>query len=173
MSTSDEIQWFAIQARVGGEAAAEANLRTLPIETLLPLVRRRVHHATRVPRMVLRPLFPGYFFARFCAAVLLRAVKYSRGVIRVVGGGAQPWPLDDSIIADLRERIGAEGWVELRERPLQAGDRISITAGPLAGWSGIFDSELTDAERVVILIETLQQGRVVIRRDYLELSEAA
>ena len=33
--------------------------------------------------------------------------------------------------------------------------------------------ELSDAERVVILIETLQQGRVVIRRDCLELSEAA
>ena len=173
MTPTDEVQWFAIQARVGGEAVAEANLRTLPIETLLPLVRRRVRHATRTPRMVLRPLFPGYFFARFCAAALLRAVKYSRGVLRVVGGGGQPWPLDDSVIADLRERIGAEGWVELRERPLQAGDRISITAGPLVGWSGIFDSELSDAERVVILIETLQQGRVVIRRDHLELSEAA
>jgi transcriptional antiterminator RfaH len=173
MTTSDEIQWFAIQARAGVEAAAESNLRALSIETLLPLVRRRVHHATRTPRMVLRPLFPGYFFARFCAAVLLRAVKYSRGVLCVVGGGGQPWPLDDSIIADIRERIGAEGWIELGERRFQAGDRISITAGPLAGWSGIFDSELSDAERVVIFIETLRQGRVVIGRECLELSEAA
>ena len=49
----------------------------------------------------------------------------------------------------------------------------SVTTGPLSGWSGIFDSELSDAQRVVILIETLQQGRVVIRRDCLELSEAA
>ena len=48
-----------------------------------------------------------------------------------------------------------------------------MTTGPLAGWSGIFDSELSDAERVVILIDTLQQGRVVVRRDCLELSEAA
>jgi hypothetical protein len=43
----------------------------------------------------------------------------------------------------------------------------------LAGWSGVFDSQLADTERVVILIETLQQGRVVLRRDYLELSDAA
>jgi transcriptional antiterminator RfaH len=173
MTTSDEIQWFAIQARTGAETVAELNLRELPIETLLPLARRPVHHATRTPRMVLRPLFPGYLFGRFCAADSLRAVSYSRGVLRVVGGGDRPWPVDDAIVADISERIGPEGYVELAERPFGVGDSVRITAGPLTGWSGIFDSELSGAERVVILIETLQQGRVVIRRDCLELSEAA
>src|SRR5947207_955888 len=111
MSTTDEIQWFAIQSRVGAEAAAGSNLRALSIETLLPLVRRPVHHATRTPRMVLRPFFPGYLFGRFCAATSLRAVSYTLGVLRVVGGGGRPWPVDDVIIADIRERIGPEGWV--------------------------------------------------------------
>src|ERR1043166_9230657 len=124
MTTSDEIQWFAIQARPGAEAAAQSNLRPLTMETLLPLVRRRVHHATRASRMVLRPLFPGYLFVRFCTAVSLRAVRYSRGVIRVVGGGGQPWPVDDAIIADIRERIGPEGCVEMRERPFRVGDPV-------------------------------------------------
>ena len=77
------------------------------------------------------------------------------------------------IVATIRTRLGADGFVELNERPFGAGDSVRVTAGPLAGWSGIFDSELSDAERVVILIETLQQGRVVIRRDFLELSDAA
>src|SRR5262245_5418683 len=173
MTQSEKIQWFAIQARTGAEAAAESNLRALPIETLLPLVRRPIHHATRSSRMVLRPLFPGYLFARFCAAVSLCAVRYIRGVSRVVGGGTQPWPVDDTIIAGIRERIGPEGWVELRQRPLRMGDAVCITTGPLAGWSGIFNSELSDAERVVILIQTLQQGRVVVPRDCLALSDAA
>src|SRR5262249_5336741 len=157
--------WFAIQARPAAETTAEFNLRSLSIETLLPLVRRPVRHATRTPRMVLRPLFPGYLFARFCAVVSLRAVKYSRGVSRVVGGLGQPWPVEDAIIADIRERIGPEGCVQLRERPFRMGDHVCITAGPLAGWSGVFDSDLSDSERVVILIETLQQGRVVVRRE--------
>ena len=173
MTTSDEIQWFAIQARPGAEAAAESHLRALPIETLLPLARRRVHHATRTPRMVLRPLFPGYFFARFCAAASLRAASYSRGVLRVVGGGGRPWPVDDAIVADILERIGLEGYVEIGERPFRVGDSVRITTGPLSGWAGVFDSQLSDMQRVVILIETLQQGRVVVQRDSLELSEAA
>jgi transcriptional antiterminator RfaH len=173
MTTSNEIQWFAIQARPGAESAAESNLRRLPIETLLPLARRPVHHATRTPRMVLRPLFPSYLFGRFSVTASLRAVTYTHGVLRVVGGGGRPWSVDDAIIADIRERIGVEGCVEMGERPFGPGDSVRITAGPLAGWSGIFNSELSDAERVVILIETLQQGRVVVRRDALELCEAA
>jgi transcriptional antiterminator RfaH len=173
MNASDKIHWFAIQARLGAEAAAESNLHALPIETLLPLARRPVHHATRTPRMVVRPLFPGYLFGRFCAAASLRAVSYSRGVLRVVGGGGRPWPVDDAIIADIRERIGPEGCVEIPQRTLRVGDSVRVTAGPLSGWAGVFDSELSDTQRVVILIETLQHGRVVIPRDCLELSEAA
>ncbi len=105
MTTIDEMHWFAIQTRPNAEAAAEAQLRALPVETLLPFARRPVRHATRAPRMVLRPLFPGYLFARFCAAVSLRAVKYSRGVLRVLGSANdRPWPVDD---ADRRDHSDA------------------------------------------------------------------
>jgi transcriptional antiterminator RfaH len=173
MTMTNEMHWFAIQGRLGAEAAAESNLRALQIETLLPLARRAIRHATRTPRIALRPLFPGYFFARFCAAASLRAVSYSRGVLRVLGAGDGPWPVDDKIVATIRERIGPNGCVELVERPFRAGDTVCITTGLFAGWSGVFDSELSDTQRVVILIETLQQGRVVVRRDCLELCDAA
>jgi transcription antitermination factor NusG len=174
MMAPSEMDWFAIQTRPNGEAAAESQLRALPVETLLPYARRAVRHATRAPRLVPRPLFRGYLFARFSAAVSLRAVRYSRGVVRVLGAAPdRPWPIDDGVIANIRARLGGDGCVELRERSFGAGDSVRVTAGPLAGWSGIFDSELSDAERVIILIETLQHGRVVLRRDYLELSDAA
>lgn len=173
MNTTEEMHWFAIQTRPNAEAAAEAQLRALPVETLLPLARRPVRHATRTPQMVLRPLFPGYLFARFCASLSLRMVRYSRGVLRVLGSAEHPCAVEDSIVANIRERIGLNGCVELDERPFGAGDAVRITAGPLAGWSGVFDSQLADTERVIILIDTLQQGRVVLRRDYLELSDAA
>src|SRR5688500_5609926 len=166
MMTWNDIHWFAIQTRPNAEAAVESQLHSLPIETLLPLARRPIRHATRAARMVLRPLFPGYLFARFCAERSLRAVAYSRGVLRVLGGAPdRPWPMDDAIVATIQARLGSQGFVELRERPFGSGDSVRVTAGPLVGWSGIFDCQLSDAERVVILIETLQQGRVVIRRD--------
>jgi transcriptional antiterminator RfaH len=168
-----ETHWFAVQAHSRAEAIAEFGLRSLSIETLLPLVRTPVHHATRAARHVVRALFPGYLFARFCVAESLRAVAFSRGVVRVLGAGGRPIPLEDAIIASIRARIGEDGYVALDERRIGVKDYVRIISGPLAGWSGVFERELSDSQRVVILIETLQQGRVVISRDLLELSDAA
>jgi transcriptional antiterminator RfaH len=173
MMALTETHWFAIQAHPRAEAAAEFSLRSLPIETLLPLVRRAVRHATRAARLAVRPLFPGYLFARFCAADLLRGVTYSRGVVRVLGAGDRPLPVDDAIIASIRARIGAEGCVEFDERPLNVGDYVRLTAGPLAGWSGVFERATSDARRVQILLQTVQQCRLVIFRDWVERADAA
>ena len=172
MTTLTDMQWFAIQAHPCAEAAAEFSLRSLSIETLLPLARRPVRHATRAPRWAVRALFPGYLFARFCPGDSLRNVTYSRGVVRVVGAGDRPVAVEKEIISSIRARIGADGCVELIEHGPGANDRVRITSGPLTGWSGVFERELSDSQRVVILIETLQQGRVVIPRDFLELSDA-
>jgi transcriptional antiterminator RfaH len=168
-----ETHWFAVQVHSGAERAAEFGLRSLSIETLLPLVRRSLHHATRAARHAVRALFPGYLFARFCVAESLRAVTYNRGVIRVVGAGGRPIPVEDAIIASIRTRIAEDGCVALDKRRLGVSDCVRIISGPLAGWSGVFERELSDLQRVVILIETLQQGRVVIPRDLLELSDVA
>jgi transcriptional antiterminator RfaH len=173
--TENEIpNWFAVQTRPQAEAIAETQLRMLSIETLLPLRRRSIRHATRRTHVVFRPLFPGYLFARFCAAISLRAVNARRGVLRVLGSASdKPWPVDEAIVDAVRQRLDTEGCVELVERPFHAGDAVRIADGPLTGWSGIFDSALSDSQRVVIFIDSLRQGRVVIRRDYLELSDAA
>lgn len=173
MMNSAGTQWFAVQARPCGEMAAQASLRSLSIETLLPMVRRPIRHATRSVRFVARALFPGYLFARFCPVNLLRAVSYSRGVVRVVRAGEDPLPVDDGVITSIRERVGADGCVELVEDRLGANDRVRITSGPLAGWAGVFERELSDEQRVVILIETLQQCRVVVSREFLEFADAA
>jgi transcription antitermination factor NusG len=143
-------------------------LREQDIETFLPLVKRKVRHASRTYKEVLRPLFVGYIFAQFCPAQMLRAVTYSHGVLRVLGNQSGPQPLDLSVIASIRERIGDDGCVELTERRIGPGDAVKITEGPFWGWSGVFERELSDVGRVAILIETLQQRcRVHIRREAL------
>ena len=173
MSDLRDTQWFAIQARPCAEAAAEFSLRTLSIETFLPLIRRPIRHATRRVRLAARAFFPGYLFARFCATDSLRTVSYCRGVVRVLGASNRPKPVEDSIIASIRARIDADGFVGLEQRRPGVTDCVRIVSGPLAGWSGVFERELSDSQRVVILIDTLQQGRVVLSRDDLELAEAA
>jgi len=168
MLNPHEDLWFALHIRSGAETGAQARLAELEIETFLPLVIRRVRHARRTYRDVKRPLFPGYFFARFCPAAKLRTVNGSPGVLRVLGNPSGPQPVDVRVIDSIRERIGEDGCVALVDRELAAGDAVRVTEGPLWGWSGVFERELSDTARVIILIETLQQPcRVVVRREAL------
>jgi transcriptional antiterminator RfaH len=117
-----DFHWFAIQCRSHAEANVDFSLRTMEIETPLPLVRRPIRHATRVARMLPRPMFPGYFFARFCPAKSLRAVAYSRGVLRVLDAGDRPRPVEETVIESVRARMDDGGFVTLEERPFRAGD---------------------------------------------------
>ena len=54
-----------------------------------------------------------------------------------------------------------------------SGDRVTIERGPLAGWMGRVEREGDDGRRVTILLETIQQARMVIEKRLLALVETA
>jgi transcriptional antiterminator RfaH len=165
-------KWFAIQAKTTGERLAQASLTQLGLATLLPLMRRNPA-GWRARRNPVKALFPGYLFARFCADTHLRAATYARGVLRVVSAHERPLPVEDPIIESLRARMDNMGCVALGVRPFARGQSVRISAGPFAGWQGVFDSALGDAQRVVILLEALQHGRLVVQVDWVERCAAA
>lgn len=167
-----EAQWFAIQTRVAGEKVADASLRQLGLATLLPLLRRN-QKSWRARKNPVKALFPGYLFACLDVATQLRATAHARGVVRVVSAGERPLPVAADIIEAIRARMDAVGCVSLEVRSFRPRETVQIIAGPLAGWHGAFDSALGDAERVVILLETLHQARLIVRADWVERSAAA
>lgn len=169
---SDEtLQWFAVQAKPSSEAVAELTLQSLGMETLYPQVRKALRRRGREGRSVKRPFFPGYLFARFVAEESLRVVTYSRGVTRVVGTRERPLAVEDAIIEGIRERMDTCGCVALEERALQAGDAVDIMDGPFCGWSGVFERDLSDGQRVEIFLQALEQCRLVVDRDWVERAE--
>ena len=171
MNSSDP-QWFVIQAKTAGEQLAQASLGELGLETLLPLTRRNPA-GWRSRRNPVKALFPGYLFAFFRVDTNLRAAMYARGVLSVVSAGERPLPVAKEIINSLRARMDHMGCVTLEVRSFTRGELVRITDGPLAGWQGVFDSALGDAQRVVIFLEALQQGRLVVQADWVEHCAAA
>jgi transcriptional antiterminator RfaH len=171
MDTETAFEWFAIQTKTGAEDAAVQTLATLRLQTFLPLALAAASRRRRNTRRV-RPLFPGYCFARFRSSAHLHAVRYSRGVLRVVGTEETPWPVEESIIEDIRARLDGEGVLHWGPREFQAGDTVRICDGPFEGWTGVFDAELDDHLRVVILLQAIQQARLVMNRDCVELAAA-
>lgn len=117
-----------------------------------------------------RPFFPGYGFVHFNYPDDYRLVKYTRGVKRIVGNEAGPIPIEDSVIQQIKNRE-IEGHIEFNkygEEP-EIGDEIVVMEGPLRGLKGVFRRELTDGERVLILLNYISyQGQLIIEKKKLK-----
>ena len=85
------------------------------------------------------------------------------GVIRFVGCGREPVPVDDSEIAALRQAVSAG--LPMQPWPVfKAGDRVELTEGPLRGCYGV----LVDwkGERQVVLTVSLLGRAVVVQVEH-------
>jgi len=158
----DRFRWYVLQTKPKQELRAELNLRRWQVETLAPRLReiRRLPAGGTAYRE--GPLFPNYLFARFDAEQLAGKVRLTRGVQRVVGLGELATPVDDGIIALIRDRIGEDGFVAPPEA--QPGDTVEIVDGPLQSLVGVFERRLSATDRVVILLAAIGQARVQVAR---------
>jgi transcriptional antiterminator RfaH len=164
-----ETNWFAVQSKPHQENMAAARVARLDVEVFLPRIRQEqlVCGATRT---VTKPLFAGYFFARFSPLLGFDAVRYAQGVLRVVGTKRLPIPLEAEIISAIRHRIQADGFIQLEAKPLRLGDRVTIDQGPLAGWMGRVELEWDDGKRVMILLEAIETARLLVEKRWLTLA---
>jgi transcriptional antiterminator RfaH len=167
----NDIHWFAIRAKPRRESFAAMNIGALSIGILLPqvkverLVRGAAHQGTK-------PLFAGYFFARFSAADCLESVKAARGVLQVVSSGRMPIPVSDEVVLEIQARIQDDGFIRIRSEGLAPGTRVTIQSGPFEGMMGRVERELDDQKRVAIFLETLMNARVLIEKRWIA-AEAA
>ncbi len=173
MEHSCEPNWYAIHTYASREAVAAMNIERLGLEVFLPQIKQQ-KRVWGVAQTVIRPLFSGYMFARFAPASYLHLIQYARGVRRVVGNGDRPTPVDDEIIAAVRDGIGEDGYLQIEPPRLRRGDRVTVQEGPLQGLKGILDQDVGDRERVVILLEAIEyQARLLIEKRYLKAQAEA
>jgi len=160
--------WFIIQSKPKQEFDAERNLRSLSIPIYLPLYKKKVKkNKVKVERIA--PLFSGYLFARFDIHESYQKVRYTRGVKTILGRNEYLWTLADEKIQDIRSRE-SDGLVVLRRREesFRRGDRILIDEGDFEGWEGIFQEELPDRERAIILLTNVQfSSKLILSKKYL------
>jgi transcriptional antiterminator RfaH len=116
------------------------------------------------------PFFPGYGFLVFEFPDQYQMVKYTRGIKRVVGNKEGPIPIPAEVIREIKAReIG--GLIELEKHGAapQLGDEIEVAEGPLKGLRGVFQKEIDDKERVMILLSYVSyQGQLLIEKRKLK-----
>jgi transcription elongation factor/antiterminator RfaH len=147
--------WYAINTKLKQEDRAENNLRAWRVETFVPRIKeRRRGRIAGTATHSIKLLFPRYIFARFDANAMLHKVRFTRGVQSVVNFGGVLVPVDDEVLAIMQTRAGGDGFIKIGEE-LKPGDRVIIKAGVFENFIGVFERELADADRVRILLTTI------------------
>ena len=122
--------------------------------------------------MVLSPLFPGYMFARVDVRTQYRAVNYARGVLTIVAFGGKPAEISQALIDAIKGRL-ENGCLTPDQKHFKRGQILHINGGPLAGLQAVFVREMTDRNRVLLLLNTLGlHAKVNVSIDRVSLPKA-
>ena len=153
--------WFVLNTK----PKKEFHVEKIFTEAGFQIYNPRYKHDDRI-----KPFFTGYEFIFFDYPEQYQLVKYTRGVKKIVGTQLGPTPIPEEVLEALKERE-VDGLIELLkygEEP-ELGDEIEVVEGPLKGLKGIFKRELSDADRVLILLNYVSyQGQLVIERKKLK-----
>ncbi|KAA6182309.1 transcription/translation regulatory transformer protein RfaH [Thiohalocapsa marina] len=147
-----EPRWYLVQTRPRQAERAEWNLGQQGYQVFHP--RLRVERLRRGRRcQVEASLFPNYLFVRLQRWVdNWYPLRSTRGVARLVSFGAEPAPVPDALIEQLRCRIG-----QIPSPPaLCPGEAVVIEDGPFRGLDAIFQA-YDGEQRVLLLIELLRR----------------
>lgn len=141
---------------------AEKNLTMQGITSYLPLYRRKVKKRSK-RQEILSPLFSGYLFSRFDINTSYHIVRYTKGVKSILGTDDFLWTIDAEKIADIQSRE-EDGVVILKpkQETFRKGDAILVDDGDFEGWEGIFQEELPDHERAVILLTNIRYSSKLV-----------
>ena len=157
-SAERSLSWLVVNTHAHRERLAVENLDRQSFEAYCPQLQK-ILRTRGVPRVVLRPLFPGYIFVRADPEdkKLWRPILSTYGVRQLVRLGENcPSSIDPRFIAALRTRE-VEGAVVRPPSPYQVGQDIRIAGGPFDGLVATI-LQIDDKERLVVLMDLLGQA---------------
>lgn len=157
------MRWFALRVKSRCEKVVATIARNKGFEEFLPLYQSRRHWSDRLKAVDL-PLFPGYVFCRLDPLRRLPLLTIP-GVLHFVGIGKNPVAIEDTEVAAIQRAVQSGLWTE----PwcfLEAGQRVRLEDGPLAGLEGIL-VDTSKQERVVVSVTLLKRSvAVAIERQW-------
>ena len=149
-----EGSWFALFVIARHEKIVSELLCHKGFETFLPLYKRRHQYDRRFREFEL-PLFPGYLFCHTSLNTRL-PIMTTPGVIRIVGAGRTPIPVDNTEIWSLKKAVEA-GVAVSPHHFWKAGQIGRVSTGALAGVEGVVVKS-KQSLRLVLCVTLLQRA---------------
>lgn len=161
-----ERSWFLAQFKPNCHQIAVRNLAQQGYPVFLPVEdvtrKRGMQFVTRR-----QPLFAGYLFIAFDPALGgWRSINATYGISRLVSFSTHPAPVPLDLICNLMLRCDAEGKL-LPPRQMSPGDRVQLTAGPMADFVATVEAMAPD-QRVWVLLDIMgRTTRVAVQAEAL------
>lgn len=152
----DESSWYAVSTRSRQEKVAAAMLDGLGIRYFLPLIEEVRRWSDR-QKVVSVPLFPGYLFVQILrTAELQLSVRKIPGVVGFVSNHRGPLPVPKHEVESIQTLLSRG--TRCSPHPfIQAGDRVRVVGGTLAGIEGTFVRR--GAQSILVLsVEMIQRS---------------
>ena len=156
-------RWYVAQTLMHAELKASQHLVRQGFEVYLPRFLKQRRHARRIDS-VAAPLFSRYLFVSIdLDTQRWYSIQSTIGISRLLRDGDFPMPVPDAIIAGLRAREDANGYVQLVQQPRFApGDKIRVSDGAFCDCLGLYDA-INGNDRSAILLDLLgRKVRVVL-----------
>ena len=113
-------------------------------------------------RLSAAPMFPGYLFVRHAMDKQTYAdVRKARGLVRILGDGWDRLASVPDEEIDAIHRVHEARLPALPHPYLQAGQRVRITGGPLAGVVGVLRKSRAEKGLLVLSVDLLQRSVAV------------
>ena|SRR5579863_8617375 len=151
---SDSESWFVIQVTSRHEVHVDLMLRHKGYERFLPTYQVKRQWSDRI-KTIEQPLFPGYLFCRSSRSCL-GTILNTPGILRIISFGGRPYAVPDREIEDLQRAIQSGRHV-CSVPYLTRGQKVKITAGPLAGIVGII-TRVKNQDRLVLAVESIMRA---------------
>jgi len=160
--------WYLVFSKPQRERLALENLERQNYQVYLPLVRNRRRVGGRY-RSLIEPMFPRYLFIQLDDENQdWGPIRSTLGVAKLVRFGMTPARLPDALLQLLREREDELGIQILPAQELQAGDRVRIVEGVMAGYEALYQSS-SGSERAILLLEIAERSaQITIKQDSIE-----
>ncbi|MCA0912746.1 transcription/translation regulatory transformer protein RfaH [Marinobacter nauticus] len=148
--------WYAIQHKPAQGDRAVQHLQNQDIACFYPKIEvEKIKAGKRTKK--LEPLFPGYVFVNLEQTDPMWAkLRSTRGVLRIVSFANRPAPIDDEVIAHIKnsmDKVAEQGGIK-------PGQPIELDDGPFKGINAIFQS-YDGEERAIVLVTFMQKQQQV------------
>ncbi|MGX1201858.1 transcription/translation regulatory transformer protein RfaH [Marinobacter sp. MBR-105] len=148
--------WYALQHKLAQGDRAVQHLQNQDIACFYPKIEvEKIKAGKRTKK--LEPLFPGYVFVNLEQTDPMWAkLRSTRGVLRIVSFANRPAPIDDEVIAHIKnsmEKVAEQGGIK-------PGQPIELDDGPFKGINAIFQA-YDGEERAIVLITFMQKQQQV------------